>query len=184
VIERGIGKGTCLSFRLDREVFEVILPCRRTLRRLIFEAAHLFPGVILSLEQEVFHAPNGLADLASLYYAQTPSLIAPMPPLFSFRTRCDEMEINVGVIGESTANPLFRSWANGSATPFHGTHVTGLRDAIRSAQWKPAVPMIHVIMNQPEFAGPTRGQLTNSFVRKTVRECVKPAMFQWKKERL
>jgi DNA gyrase subunit B len=183
IVERGSGKGTCISFRLDSDVFKAKLPCPRTMRRLIFEAAHLFPGITLALGREVFHAPDGLADLASLYYlrAETNQRQEPVP--FALRTRNNDVEVNVGVVGESTAEPFFRSWANGSSTGLHGTHLDGLRDALRSVHWVPAVAMIHVIMHRPEFAGPTRGRLANTHVRQIVRECVQPALQQWKNDR-
>ena len=38
-----------ISFRLDGDVFKAKLPRRVSLRRLIFEAAHLFPGITLAL---------------------------------------------------------------------------------------------------------------------------------------
>ncbi len=179
IVEQGNGKGTSICFRLDSTVFKDLLPCPRTLRRLIFEAAHLFPGVSLALSQEVFHANNGLADLASLYYQRTSPFEWQEPEPFALNTRYDDVEINVGAVGESTSEPLYRSWANGSSTGLHGTHVDGLRDAFRSVKWKPAVAMIHVIMHQPEFAGPTRSRLANAHVRKVVRECVKPALSRW-----
>src|SRR5262249_12828150 len=162
-------------FRLDGAVFKVQHPCPRTLRRLIFEAAHLFPGITLALGQEVFHASNGLADLASLYYLQAAPTAWQEPVPFALHSRCEDVEVNVGLVGESTSETLFRSWSNGFSTRLHGTHVDGLRDAFRSVKWAPAVAMIHVIMHQPEFAGPTRDVLANPQVRKIVRECVKPA---------
>jgi DNA gyrase subunit B len=180
IVEQGCGKGTCISFRLDSEVFKAKLPCARTLRRLIFEAAHLFPGITLALGREVFHAPNGLADLASLYYLRVEPSQWQEPVPFALHACCDDVEVNVGILGETSAEPFFRSWANGSSTGLHGTHLDGLRDALRSVQWVPAVAMIHVIMHQPEFAGPTRCRLANPLVRKIVRECVKPALHNWK----
>lgn len=179
IIQRGSGKGTCITFRLDSEVFKAKLPCPRTMRRLIFDSAHLFPGITLALGREVFHAPNGLADLASLYYSQAAAQWQPPVP-FAFHARHDDVEVNVGVIGESTGQPFFRSWANGSRTELHGTHLDGLRDALRSVRWRPAVAMIHVVMQQPEFAGPTRARVANDKVRKIVRECLKPALREWK----
>lgn len=182
IVERAHGKkGTKISFRLDSAVFKAKVPCLRTLRRLIFESAHLFPGIALGLGQEIFHAPNGLGDLASLYYLHAVPHDLQDPEPFAMHTRYGDVEVNVGVVGESTTKPFLRSWANGSSTGLHGTHVDGLRDALRSVHWNPAVAMIHVIMHQPEFAGPTRSRLANDPVRRLVRECVKPALHQWRK---
>lgn len=188
IVEQGEGKGTSIGFRLDRAVFKDLLPCPQTLRQLIFEAAHLFPGITLKLNQEVFHANNGLADLASLYFVDLAGLngqrttAAEEREPFALNTRFADVEINVGAVGESTSKPLYRSWANGSNTGLHGTHVDGLRDAFRSVKWKPAVAMIHVIMHQAEFAEPTRSRLANAHVRKIVRECVTPALKRWRND--
>jgi DNA gyrase subunit B len=156
IVERGLGKGTSITFRVDGEVFKAKFPCPRTMRQLIFEAAHLFPGVILALGQEVFHAPGGLADLASLYYMQaTPNLWqAPVP--FALHVRWDDVEVNVGVIGDATAEPCYRSWANGSRTTGHGKHVDGLRDALRSVDWLPAGPAVTKALRRQELRAGTR----------------------------
>lgn len=183
IVERGHGRGTSISFRIDNTVFKSILPCARTLRRLIFEAAHLFPGVRLSLGQEVFHAPNGLADLAGLYYGGESPLHQTVPEPFALNCRNSEVDVQVGAIGESDGGTYFRSWANGRSTPLHGTHVAGLRAALRSLSWEPAIAMIHVIMLQPEFAGPTRSSLNNAHVFDVVRDCVEPPLRSWRRER-
>jgi DNA gyrase subunit B len=111
--------------------------------------------------------PNGLADLASLYYSQSVAGLWQNPAPFAFCRCYENVEVNVGVVGESTGEPFFRSWANGSCTGHHGTHLDGLRDALRSVHWTPAVAMIHVVMHQPEFPGPTKCRLANSLVRKS-----------------
>lgn len=183
IVEQGRGRGTSITFRLDGAVFASRLPCPRTLRRLVFEAAHLFPGITLALGSEVFHAPNGLADLASLYYLNASPYEWQNPAPFALKQRLDDVEVNVGVIGETPSGTLFRSWANGSSTGLHGTHVDGLRDALRSVKWQPAIAMIHVVMHEPQFAGPTRSRLANGQVRKAVRECVKPALQRWMSNR-
>jgi DNA gyrase subunit B len=70
IIERGAGKGTRIRFRLDGEVFSDRFPHRLRLRRKMFEAAHLIPGVVLQCEEEIFHAREGLAELVHLYFAR------------------------------------------------------------------------------------------------------------------
>jgi DNA gyrase subunit B len=175
IVKRGKGKGTQITFCLDSAVFKVKVPCPQTMRRLIFEAAHLFPGIMLSLGREVFHAPNGLSDLAGLYLED--SLFQSQTP-FGLRVRSDDVDVHVGIVGEST-NPHFRSWANGSCTA-RGTHVDGLRDALRAVNWSPAIAMIHVVMHEPEFAGPTKCILATPHVHKIVSECVEPALRRWR----
>jgi DNA gyrase subunit B len=185
IVERGLGRGTWISFRLDSAVFKAKLPCPWTMRLIILEAAHLFPGITLALGNETFHAPRGLGDLANLcYFNVRPITDCQVPVPFAFHTRCDDVDVTVGAVGESTAEPLFRSWANGSPTQMHGTHVEGLRDALGRVHWTPAVAMIHVIMHKPEYWGASRTRLANGQVRKIVCECVVPTLDQWNKEKL
>jgi DNA gyrase/topoisomerase IV subunit B len=83
------------------------------------------------------------------------------------------------LIGTEAKETLFRSWANGTETRMHGPHLDGFRDALRGAKIRPSAAMIHVIMNRPEFAGPTRGKLRNPEVRQQVREALKPTLRKW-----
>ena len=179
IVERGTGKGTTVWFELDGKVFSEKLPARLMLRKLMFEAAHLFPGITLELGTETFFAPNGLADLANLYYTPKTYWEFNHPEPFGLNVRSGDIQVNVGLAGETTSVTVVRSWANGSSTALHGTHVSGLQDAFHFAQWKPAVAMIHVVMYDPQFAGPTKCQLSNPEVRKSVRECLKPALQVW-----
>jgi len=176
IAQQGPGKGTSLSFRLDSKVFSYKLPDRRMLRRMIFEAAHLFSGITLDLARETFFTTNGLADLAALYYQSVPF---EDPKSFSLSTLAGDVQIGVATIGESSSDATYRSWANGASTSLRGSHVDGLRDALRWAGFKPALGLIHVVMHHPEFAGPTRGCLNNPEVRTLVRERLKPALKSW-----
>jgi DNA gyrase subunit B len=173
------GKGTTLSFRLDREVFSETLPDAMMLRRLMFEAAHLIPGITLECGKETFWAPDGLASLAELYYSPESPSQWHRPKPFGFNTRFDDIQINVGIMGDGFATTMYRSWANGSSTPLHGYHVDGLRDALRWAKLTPSIALIHVIMHKPEFGGPTRSRLNNSEVQTPIRDCLKLAFELW-----
>jgi DNA gyrase subunit B len=176
--------GTRISFRLDPTVFSVALPDTQRLRTLMFDATHLFPGITLDLGTETFHAPGGLADLVLHFRDENPSLF-PFPDSessanFGVNSHHADMQIQVGVLGDSTWPTIFRSWANGTATPLRGTHVDGLQDALQQVDWNPSVAMIHVVLQKPEFAGNIRGQLQNPEVRKLVRECLKPLLKDWR----
>lgn len=176
IAQRGSGKGRSLSFRLDGKVLSHKLPDSRMLRRMMFEAAHLFPRIALDLGRECFCPANGLADLSALYHLPAPFA---EPRSFSLNTRAGEVHINIATIGGSASNVEYRSWANGAPTSLHGSHVDDLRDALRWAEFRPALGLIHVVMHHPEFAGPTRGCLNNPEVRTVVRECLKPALKSW-----
>lgn len=147
IMERGTGTGTVIRFRLDSEVFCELLPAPDLLRKLMFEAAHLFPGVALTLNQETFLAPRGLADLASLYHVSSTTSLFSTPQAFHFNDRSNDVQIHVGLIGETQSATLCRSWVNGSVTCRHGTHVQGLCDALRASNYRPAIAMIHVVMH-------------------------------------
>lgn len=178
-VHGGSGKGTSLSFRLDSEVFRDKLPESLMFRKLMFEAAHLFPGITLDLGKETYFAPGGLADLANLYCLPESPYQFNRPKPFALNAVRDEIQIVVGIIGATSSATIYRSWANGSSTPLHGFHVDGLRDALRWVKVRPAIAMIHVIMQKPEYGGSTRSRLNNPEVRKPVRECLKPALKHW-----
>jgi DNA gyrase subunit B len=173
------GKGTSISFRLDPEVFAERLPDRWRMRRMLFEAAHLFPGLVVNSGRETFHAPHGLADLADLQASDEWHLNRRRP--FALNVRIDDLQVVVGICGDNAPATTYRSWVNGNQT-LRGHHVDGLRDALRAANLSPIVAMIHLIFQTQEFAGPTRSKLNNPHVRKPVRESLEPALIRWREQ--
>lgn len=67
-----------------------------------------------------------------------------------------------------------QSWVNGACTEEHGSHVDGTLEAFREAGWRPARVLVHVIMLEPKFSGPTRRKLRSPRALRQVRALLSP----------
>ena len=171
--EAAPGKGLTFRFTPDPTIFHdhrVRLP---VLRRRLFDTVHLIPGLAIELNDERFHAPGGLSDYARFLTAEPEHYYHSTPPFLHARAKLEEATIEVALCGETKGATTYRSWCNGSHTCLHGSHVDGLRDALRNFQWKPITALVHVLMKTPRFAGPTRDQLESDAARAWVRNAVR-----------
>ena len=150
----------------------VTTPRPAVVRSKLLTAAHLFPGLIIDFNEERFVTPRGFADLIFLYDHVGGVGKPPFDQAFHLDTRHGHFTIQVAILGELQGKPDCWSWVNGAPTPNHGDHVLGLRDALRRVGWSARTAMIHVVMHQPKFAGPTKDRLVNREVRRAVRECL------------
>jgi len=50
----------------------------------------------------------------------------------------------------------FISWVNGGATVLDGVHVNSMKSLLSKIGWTPAVAVIHTVMHDPKFAGPSK----------------------------
>jgi DNA gyrase/topoisomerase IV subunit B len=167
------GKGTTLSFKPDPKVMQATLPRRAVLRRKLFDSAHLFPGVILRLDAEVFHAPGGLGDYAQFLAAKPETMFGNHEEKsFHVRVERDGVRVEAAAMGSSDRCDWL-SWCNGICTVLHGAHVDGFRDALRRAKWTPSVAMVHVVMTEPRYTGPTKHKLHAPPIRKIVRDLLR-----------
>jgi len=91
------------------------------------------------------------------------------------------VQLQVAAIGESDKTTEYLSWVNGSSTVNGGTHITGLKSIFRSANWNPDVVLIHVIMHDPKFAGPSKDSLSSKEVIDTIEELVHKPVFEFRK---
>lgn len=165
-------RGTSITFVPDAEVMSAQAPRWSMVRRRLFDTAHLFPGVMLGLQEETFHAPGGLLDLAEFESSeQDEDLTSAKPSAFKLNVELDDVHINAAACG-TAKSCRWRSWCNGMPTARHGTHVSGFKDALKSAGWTPAAAMIHVLLKRPEFSAPTKSSLTTKHVRSVVRRAV------------
>ncbi|WP_395735458.1 hypothetical protein [Prosthecobacter sp.] len=165
-------RGTRITFVPDAKTLLSSSPSWSLVRRKLFDTAHLFPGIVLGLQEEVFHSPHGLIDLAEFFSAKDEPFSNPDQRTLKVDIEVDGIHINAAACG--TAEKChWLSWCNGTATSLHGTHVAGFKDALRSEKWTPAAAMIHVLMKQPQFGAPTRASLTNEHVRKVVRQAIR-----------
>ncbi len=161
------GRGTSITFTPDREIFEAFRARQEVLRRILFERAHIIPGIKLCLNQEAFYAPGGLGDYVKLVGEHQHACGEPYRFLRIAHEQ-DGIRVEAAACG-SAGNCQWHSWCNGLSTDLHGAHVDGFKDVLRRMKWKPALAVIHVLMTRPLYAGPSRRKLHNPEVRGLVR---------------
>ena len=161
VITRGHGRGTTIRLRVDPDLIPISTPRQSAIRRRLFDAVHLFPGLRASFGEEVFFAPHGLGQFVELAEtASTPDRHEwGERPTFHFRHESDTMLVEASARGYGDAT-AWKTWFNGAPTPRHGIHKRALEAALEAAGWRPLTAMIHLIATEPRFAGPVRDELT------------------------
>jgi DNA gyrase subunit B len=186
IIDRGSGKGTTIIVTPDPEIFNGAKPREHELRHNLFEMAHVFGGLKVGFQEERFYAPQGLYSLARIYQRTIDVAFSRRySSPFHAKLKNADIEMEVVVFGDldqdyktselPTRQYVF-SWVNGAKTIEHGTHVRGLRNALKAANWNPEMMLIHVIMHNPVFAGPTGTKLDVPHVTKIVRDSLKDAL--------
>jgi DNA gyrase subunit B len=61
---------------------------------------------------------------------------------------------------------------NGIKTVEQGSHMQGFSQALKAVGWKPELSLIHVVMHDPKYAGPTRTKLDAPHIRKVVKNAL------------
>jgi DNA gyrase subunit B len=166
IIDRGNDRGTTITVIPDAELFGESKPRPHVIRRALLETAHLFSGFKVGLNEEIFHAPSGLKMLGHLYLDYDLSFLSSSH--FHFKTHHENIEIEVAIFGKTKSRSQIHSWVNGARTHDHGTHVQGVMHVLRQNQWKPVLILIHVVLYDPEFAGPMKTQLDVPYVRDVI----------------
>jgi len=181
-----VQRGTRIQFWPDTSILQSAQPDEMNLRRMLFDAVHLFPGLKIHFQDETFFALGGLLSLASFlaggghYGGSTDGILV--------RETIDKIRIEVALAGslpqtygkKKAAKPTVRSWANGALTEGHGSHVKGVKSALKGSTWQPAVWLVHVVMEHPVYAGPCRDRLGLPEVRKAVKKAVKTALADYR----
>lgn len=144
--------GTRLILRLDQEIFQCP-PDHWYLRSTFRERSHLFPGFEIVFNGTSFVEAGGLMSLAESICE------GDVQPTLSHRQEYADFHIDLALAGSGSGEPTMQSWVNGSTTADGGTHQDALISALQKAKWKPEVSLVHVVMLQPEFAGPTKNKL-------------------------
>lgn len=144
--------GTRLVLRLDQEIFRCP-PDQSYLSSTLREKSHLFPGFEIVFNGSSFIAAGGLMSLAESFCDGDEQ------PTLWHRQEYADFQIDLALAGSGSEAPTSQSWVNGSLTADGGTHQDALMKALKNANWKPKVSLVHVVMLQPEFAGPTRNKL-------------------------
>lgn len=165
-VELDFPRGTRVRLSLDRSIWQGGFQAG-ALRRRLFDFVHLIPGLVLSLNDERFHAPRGLLDLAE--FATDGS----RDRSFGFQGQSDFLMLQVAASGESSRRMHIESWVNGASTEEHGSHVAGALEAFEEIDWRPARLLVHVIMREPQYAGPVRRRLQVPKAQRQVRELLR-----------
>lgn len=184
--ERRVGatsdRGTAIDIVADVEVFgESVFDVDR-LRAILFEDAHLYEGLVVEMNGERFVAPDGLASLLKVRFSNSPN--ARVGETISIRVPGDRIDLRLAFIPIPTdrpsqlpdLTPVMESWINGRFMTEGGTHLEGARDAFEALGIRPAVTLMHLIMQEPEFAGPTQGRLSAPWVRDEVSHCLRKSL--------
>ena len=178
IIQEGTGRGTSITLKPDADVLQARRPRLAAVRARLFEAAHLFPGLKISFQEEKFHAPNGIDDLLFIQY---PASLFKMyrwanRPIFHFETKTEEATIHAVAFGETKASCVWHTWVNGYPTVQHGSHQLGFSDALRRMEWEPIVALLHVTLKFPEYFDSTRDQLNLPALRNTLSMALTPEL--------
>ncbi len=144
--------GTRLVLRLDQEIFQCP-PDQSYLRSTFREKSHLFPGFEIVFNGTSFIEAGGLMSLAESICE------GDKQPTFRHRQEYADFQIDLALAGSGSGKPTTQSWVNGCATADGGTHQDALMSALQKVNWNPEVSLVHVVMLQPEFAGPTKNRL-------------------------
>lgn len=176
----GAAQGTTLEIELDPELFQGHKPDKFDLRKTMFELAHFYPGLIVELDGETFIARNGLLDLADIHYQNDPAAWAfDAPKRFFYQDKSNDVQLQVAAIGESDNETRYLSWVNGSASVEGGVHVDGLKQAFKTAGWSPKLALIHIIMWDPVYAGPSKDVLKSDAVAEIVQRLLEQPLQQF-----
>ncbi|MDX2240778.1 MAG: ATP-binding protein [Leptolyngbyaceae cyanobacterium bins.302] len=190
IVRTGSGRGTSIEVTPDPELFGQARPRPGVIRRALFEAAHLFSKFAIEFQEERFWVPNGLQDLAFILCDshcieealnpepfhitfQAENILVEAAAFGSRRSRLFSLigsQVITGYISSRTKRTQTRvfSWVNGARTPDGGSHVEGFLQALSQVGWKPALILIHVVMYEPEYAGPIRTKLNVPHIREFV----------------
>jgi len=174
VIARGEGRGTSIVIRPDVDLIRASLPAPAPLRATLWQAAHLFAGLEVRCNGEVFLARDGLRDLAQLHDDTATIRRAHFgePRTFHWHGRHGDYEIDAAASGWRGVDTYWRTWINGRGTPLHGVHRDGYADALEAMDWQPAAAMLHVVTHDPRYAHPTRDEYAASGAREAIREAL------------
>ncbi|MEM7476806.1 MAG: ATP-binding protein [Planctomycetota bacterium] len=168
--------GTKFSLTVDRDIFSCDWSQQRLDRRLL-DAAYLFPGFRVESPNIQFVAPNGLADMAAEYVADIGA--ADRNHVWWFNGSTDEMLIQASIAGTTDSETEWRAFANGSTSIEKGTHLTALKRVVASCRIRPAIASVHVVMNTPRFAGPTRTKLDVPEILSPIYQALKPSLAEF-----
>ena len=165
-------RGTTFRLEIDRDLFSAEW-CQRRIDQRLLDAAYLFPGLRVNSPNLQFSAPRGLADLALKLANESGA--ANTDRVWWFHESTDELHIQAAIAGTHSRTD-WGAFANGSTSVEQGTHLTALKRVVAACKIKPAIALIHVIMQNPRFAGPTRSHLDAPEIFSPIYQALKPSL--------
>lgn len=117
--------------------------------------AYLYPNLQLNFNDKTFVARDGLLSLARQISAGE----ANDPLYFYCNDIFNDIHIQAALLGRKDGEGVLRSWVNGQESRYGGSHIEGLRRALKSFGWHPEVSLLNITMHDPKFAGPTKDML-------------------------
>jgi DNA gyrase subunit B len=181
VVTEGSGRGTTVTLSPDPAIIGASAPRSGLIRAQLFETAHLFSGIVVRFQDEIFHAPNGLADFALIHERLTASekYSWDARPVFYLQTRLEDVTLAAAALGGTNGVCGWHTWVNGSRTVAHGSHQLGFTEALDKAGWNPAIVMLHIIMREPRYAGSTKDCLESPHVGDLITKGVRGALIEY-----
>ena len=156
--------GTAIDLTLDSEIFGDSKFDLLDLRKTMFEVAHFYPGLVVEFQQERFYSKDGLLGLAYFYYQDPMGVLAKSSPItFFVEGEENQVQLCVAAIGSvsNASETRLLSWVNGSPTILGGVHEDALSDALTKVGWNPNIAIVHAVMHNPKYAGPTKDALAS-----------------------
>ena len=173
------GTGTLFQFVPDYDILgDDTNSSLRVLRAVFFDAAHLFPGLKISLGEETFLSTRGLQDYIDLLTITSPwrHTRSVCEQFFNIKAEANMCRIHFSCGGKRLPdNQIWtRSWVNGQLTELSGSHVDGMLKALDKTELDPAIALISVMLKTPRFHGATKTKLdapeVETAVEKTLSE--------------
>ena len=172
-------RGTEITFVPDHQILGEAPFDLLNFRKRMFDAAHLFAGLKVGLQDEVFYAPEGLAALAATNFMNGIGRGEPLHLKLDAKNYKFELVAwgRAGNTNSRTENAKrktkWASWANGWDTSQGGTHIDACNTAFDEVKWKPKRALVQLLMKEPEFAGPTKQKLNVPHIEKELVKCLR-----------
>ncbi|NNE01158.1 MAG: hypothetical protein HKN47_27910 [Pirellulaceae bacterium] len=180
IIRRGEERGTVIRITVDKGIFKDQSWSSDTIDDRLRQAAYLMAGLRVQTPQWAMKADRGLAQLAEQLSGQQDGYTADNRPTFRMHGHFGDLHVQVAAISTtSNEKTQWHSFANGNISYEGGTHLTALKRAVAACRWRPSIAMIHVIMQTPRFAGPTKTKLDVDEIFSPIYQSIKPPMKQF-----
>lgn len=177
VIEEGSSRGTIVTVKVDKAIFNESKLSSGKIRGCLFQTAHLFPGLKITFGNETFYSKNGLADFIHILYPldrYSSHGFSKNP--FVFNEKIEDFHLNLALYGVADIKQKTNwiSWVNGYETLYNGSHVNGINKALKKVEWQPLAGMVHILHYNPQFAGPTKGKLEIPGLSQKIKKAILP----------